>query len=131
MMFFIGFTIGFCLYFWLSFLFTKPPNIHVERLKNSLLAFALLKTRPEDIDEYDMYYEFFDGTKLPMFSGCGVGNACYSYILDKNEYKKNRFSSTSTIIHKINAIEKYLDHHFDDSNKTYVFFDDFIQGLRK
>lgn len=129
-MFFIGFTIGFCLYFWLRYLFQKTPNYHVEHLKNALLSFALLKTRPEDIEDFNMFYERFDGTKLPMYSGSDIGNACYCYILDKNEIKKNMFCSES-ILHKIDAIDKYLNYNFDDSIKTYDFFDKFIASFKK
>jgi hypothetical protein len=47
----------------------------VDRLKNALLSFAILQVG--DLSD--------DGTKLPMFSGSSLVNACFTYIVDRRD----------------------------------------------
>lgn len=98
----------------------------LESLKNSLLTFALLKLKQNDIDKWNMKYDSFNGSKLPMISGASLENACFSYILDIDRYKKS-FLFTKNMEDKVIAIEKYLQNNFDTNEKVVNFFNEFVQ----
>jgi hypothetical protein len=105
---------------------SKPKNKSLEILKNGLLSYALLKTsNKDDLKSFNMNYKSFDGTKLPMFSGCSMINACLSYIQDKEDFRKSLFY-TQKMDDKTIAIEKYLDRNFDTDQKVIDFFEKFI-----
>jgi len=109
----------------------KPKNKSLEVLKNGLLSYALLKTSPEeDLKDFNMNYKSFDGNKLPMFSGYSTSNACLSYIIDKEDFKKSLFY-TPIMEDKIIAIEKYLEKNFDSDKKVADFFDMFVELMDK
>lgn len=107
----------------------KQKNNSLEALKNGLLSYALLKTSDkDDVSSFNMNYKSYDGTKLPMFSGCSTSNACLSYIVDKDQFKKS-FFYTKVMEDKITAIEKYLEKNFDTDDKIKEFFDMFIEKM--
>lgn len=119
-------------------LYTKfqqsSKNKHIEQLKNALLSYALLKTSNgkelRELKNFDMNYKNFDGTRLPMFSGCSTSNACFSYIIDKEDFRKDLFY-TPVMEDKIVAIEKYLEKNFDSDKKIEEFFNKFIEQIDK
>ena len=106
-------------------------NKYIDQIKNGLLSYALLKTADKnDLKNFDMNYKNFDGTKLPMFSGYSTSNACLSYIIDKDEFRKCQFY-TPTMEDKIVAIEKYLEKNFDSDKKVEEFFNKFIELIEE
>lgn len=107
----------------------KKDNENLEALKNSLLAFALMKCRRKDFDDFNMKYGSFNGTKLPMMSGCSLSNACFSYIITKEDFRNGPWYSRG-MEEKIDAIEKYLRNNFDTSKKVESFFDEFIRVIQ-
>ena len=90
----------------------------LERLKNGLVSYALLKCRPEDRDDFNMNYASFDGTRLPMFSGYDTVNATYTYI-------------SPLMPVKTAAIERYLRKNFDTDEKTEGFLRKFDEVMTK
>jgi LytS/YehU family sensor histidine kinase len=107
---------------------TSKPHEPLECLKNALLAHALVKIRYNDMNN-SMNYASFDGTKLPMLSGCSVANACFSYIISKQEFRKGPFYS-QIMESKIDAIEKYLNKNLDTDEKVVSFFDDYVEKVQ-
>jgi hypothetical protein len=106
-------------------------NKYIDQIKNGLLSYALLKTaNKDDLKNFDMNYKNFDGTRLPMFSGYSTSNACLSYIIDKDEFRKCQFY-TPTMEDKIVAIEKYLEKNFDSDKKVEEFFNKFIEQIEE
>lgn len=101
---------------------TKAP---VERLKDALLSFALAKTCEKNMSK-DMFYEKYDGTKLPMISGTSLTNACFTYIVDINEVKNSPIYTES----KLNAIYKYINKNLNTDDKVVVFFENFITNYK-
>jgi hypothetical protein len=84
-----------------------------------------MKVKKNDIDNLQMNYSNFDGTKLPMFSGYDIINSCMTYIQDKDDLKNGLFYSKHMET-KIDAIDKYLVKQFDTDSKIIDFFDKFI-----
>jgi hypothetical protein len=107
----------------------QKSNKYVEKLKNALLSYALLQIGKTD-NELNFDYSKFDGNLLPEFSGCSTPNACFTYILDKAEFKKNHFYSPR-MMEKLNAIERYLDKNLCDEEKIKVFFETFVDFYDK
>ena len=103
----------------------KPALKNIEVLKNALLTFALAHTKKQDFDNLNMKYASMDGTKLPMLSGATTTNACFSYILDNDEFRKDPLY-TPIMNHKLMAIERYLARNFDTEKKTIAFFEEFM-----
>jgi hypothetical protein len=101
-------------------------NTKVESLKNALLSYALSEVKKDDFDHWNSAYQTFDGTKLPSMSGCNQVNACTSYIIDKGEFRKDPFY-THHMESKLDAIEKYLNMHFDTDDKVIDFMEAFIK----
>lgn len=101
-------------------------NTKVESLKNALLSYALSEVKKDDFDHLNYAYHMFDGTKLPSMSGCNQVNACTSYIIDKQEFRKSAFY-TQHMESKLDAIEKYLNKHFDTDDKVIDFMEAFIK----
>lgn len=100
-------------------------NRRVEALKNGLLSYALNKVKKDDFDHLNFAYQKFDGTKLPSMSGHNMVNACISYIIDKQEFKKTLFY-TPHMESKLDAIDKYLENNFDTDTKVIDFMEAFI-----
>lgn len=92
----------------------------LEKLKNALLAHALMKVKKDDF-LLNFKYSSFDGTKLPTASGTNTENACFSYILSKKEFRKSPFY-TAAYEEKINAIDKYLNQNLNTDEKVVEFF---------
>lgn len=103
-------------------------NDNLEVLKNGLLSYALSKTNKDDLSSFDMNYQHYDGTKLPMFSGNSTSNACLSYIMSKTDFRKSKMY-TKSMEEKITAIEKYLNKNFDTREKVTDFFEKFIDAF--
>lgn len=99
----------------------KNKNKNINILQNGLLSYALMKVKKNDIDNLQMNYSNFDGTKLPMFSGYDIINSCMTYIQDKDDLKNGLFYSKH-IETKIDAIDKYLVKQFDTDSKIIDFF---------
>lgn len=127
--FIIVIYIGYSLYQYSLIKQKSQKNKHIDQIKNGLLSYALLKTaNKDDLKNFDMNYKNFDGTRLPMFSGYSTSNACLSYIIDKDEFKKCQFY-TPIMEDKIVAIEKYLEKNFDSDKKVEEFFNKFIEQI--
>jgi hypothetical protein len=105
----------------------KRHHDFVESLKNALLSFALAKVYREKFDDFNMEYRSFDGSTLPMMSGCSITNACFTYIQDKEMLRKNVFY-TQHMENKIEAIEKFIHTHFDSTESVIDFFETFIKA---
>lgn len=101
------------------------PLREVDNLKNALLTFALSTIRKDDFDSLNMIYNSFDGSKLPMLSGYDISNACFSYIIDKNEFKRSPFYTTG-MSNKIEAIDRYIDKNLNTKEQVSDFFNDYV-----
>lgn len=101
-------------------------NTNLETLKNALLSYALSQVKKDDFDHLNFAYPMFDGTKLPSMSGCNTINACTSYIIDKQDFRKSPFY-TQHMENKLDAIEKYLNKQFDTDAKVMDFLEAFIK----
>ena len=98
-------------------------------LKNALLTFALATTRMEDMDSsYD--YSKFDGSTLPKLSGFSLDNACFSYIVDKDEFKRDPWYTT-IMMDKLVAIDRYLSKNLDTNDKVANFFMEFVDTYKR
>ena len=104
-------------------------NTHVEKLKNALLSYALQQVYSDKFD-LNMNYASFDGSTLPHMSGSSLENGCYTYIIDKNEFRKSMFY-TKHMEDKVVAIEKFLAQHIDSQDATFDFLDKFMQSCKK
>lgn len=98
-------------------------NEHIETLKNALLAYALnnVQRNDPDFDPYNisMDYASFDGTSLPMFSGCNLESACFSY-----------FTKNPIMQHKQKAIELYLNKNLNSEKQIEDFFIKFLDSQK-
>lgn len=122
----IGFITLFYFYtFWMKKNVKK--NEHIEQLKNALLAFALNKIQTTDPNfnpyKLNMDYASFDGTELPMFSGCDITNACFSYITPNGMYTHMQ--------EKQKAIERYFTKNLNTTEQVQEFFKKYINSLEK
>lgn len=102
----------------------KPVQTPLDRLKNALLSFALAITCKNDVSESALYANY-DGTKLPTMSGADLTNACFTYILDVNEFRKDPWYS-QVMEAKIHAINRYIDKNLDTDEKVTILFNKFI-----
>lgn len=98
---------------------------HIEQLKNALLSYALNTIKINDpnfkpFSDFRMDYENFDGTQLPMFSGCDITNACFTYIKQCEE--TNLYMEDKQI-----AIQKYLIKNLNTSEQIVNFFNKFVE----
>lgn len=127
-----GAFVGFILFYVLHhviFTHNNKKNNSLEALKNALLTYALVRTKKDDFAFMNMNYESYDGKQLPQLSGADISNACFSYIVDKEEFRKSPFY-TSIMESKIDAINKYLDRTLDTNEKVEVFFTEYLQLLK-
>lgn len=102
------------------------PDTPVERLKNALFSFALMEVKHADVTQ--MHYADFTGEELPAMSGCSIENACFSYMGNKDSFRKSPFY-TKQMEQKQEAIEKYIQHHLNTDEKVLAFFMDFYENL--
>jgi hypothetical protein len=107
-------------------IYVQPQPI--DRLKNALLSFALSMVCKKDISD-DMYYGKYDGTKLPNLAGADVANACFSYILEIAEFRKDPWY-TDVMEAKILAIHKYIDTNLNTDEKVAEFFDKYVNEIK-
>ena len=113
--------------------FKKKPTStqnHIATLKNALLSLSLNIVSNKDIDMTCRAYDTFDGTKLPMMSGCDSVNACMSYIVDKSELRKDPWY-TEIMEQKLVAIDKYLAQNFNTNKDVVTFFTRFLDAIEK
>ena len=103
---------------------TRP----IESLKNALLTLALMRVRYNDRDDLNMNYATFDGTKLPMVSGCDLTHACFSYICDRDEFRRSPFY-TKQMERKHDAIDMYLKRNLGMHEQVEDFFKAFVANL--
>lgn len=116
------FTFGIC-FGWLLFRNKRETLISIEKLKNALLSHMLMKVGDIEYNNYE--YHKFDGSKLPIFSGYNISNACFSYIFDINEFKNNMFYS-SVMESKLFAINKYIEKNLNTDNKVLLYFEKYL-----
>jgi hypothetical protein len=105
---------------------TKP----IDKLKNALLTYALVQVYTNKFDDANFNYSSFDGTRLPSMSGFSFENACFSYIIDKNEFK-NSLMFSKPMLDKIIAIEKFLDTNLNTNDAVQTFFETFVKEAGK
>ena len=103
-------------------------NQHVEKLKNALLTYALKEVYTSKFEDLNLNYSTYDGSTLPHMSGYSFENACFSYIVNKNEFRKHPFY-TKTMEDKLIAIEKFLDKHIDSDAAAMDLFTDFVKKI--
>jgi len=103
-------------------------NRSLKRLKNALLTFALVCVNGDKIEKqlYNTRYDQYDGETLPPLSGCDMTNACFSYMLDKEEFRKSPWY-TVIMEQKLEAIDKYLDAQLGTDDQAVAFFERFIE----
>ena len=107
---------------------TTKRQSPLHSLQNALLTYALMQTRRNDMDEFNMDYSSFDGTKLPMFSGASLTNACFSYIVSKTDLRSGPWYS-KVMEDKADAIRRYLDKQFDTNEKVVAFFEAVVEQM--
>lgn len=100
---------------------------NIDRLKNALLSLALQRLRKDDISD-ELAYDTFDGSKLPLFSGYDIENACFTYIRDMNEMRDNVFH-TQSMDNKQKAIRLYLDTHLGTKDQIIHFFREVVDHI--
>jgi hypothetical protein len=83
-------------------------------LKDGLLALALGRLRSGDFDA-SVDYGAFDGSRLPMMSGCDPVAGCLAY-LDRRRCSGN----------KTRAIDRYLARNFNTAEKADAFLREFM-----
>lgn len=98
-------------------------------VKNALLAHALMKARGGDRDDLNMNYKAFDGSRLPMFSGYSLTNACMSYIVDRGDLRRSPFY-TQVMEEKASAIDRYLEKNLGTDEQAVKFFEEYIFAIR-
>ena len=102
---------------------------HIEKLKNALLSYALNTIKHADPDfnpatDFRLDYGNFDGTTLPIFSGCNIENACFTYINDNKQ-------PISQMEEKQIAIRKYLMKNLNSEVQIVEFFRKFVDIKNK
>jgi hypothetical protein len=112
----IGCVIGYCVSRYLKF--TKSQSSSLDRLKDALLTYSISKIRRNDFDHFNVNYQSFDGTKLPMLSGFSLANACFTYM------HLNMFG-------KKEAINRYLSKNFATDEQVLAFFEEFTKDDNK
>jgi heat shock protein HspQ len=94
----------------------KPPKSEIlEKLKNALLSFAIMKTWSEDPD-------------LPRFSGCNTANACFTYIMEDREFRRSPFF-TYIMETKNKRVRDYIAARLSTEKDVLGFFEDFVTKL--
>jgi hypothetical protein len=96
-----------------------------ESLKNALLSYAL-KTVFADRFEDGPISTDTTGTMLPPMSGSDMSMACFSYIVDQEEFKKNPFW-TPIMAQKYKKVDDFLDKNLQTREQVKDFFARFIE----
>jgi hypothetical protein len=120
----IGFLCGFITAMLLPREKQSLPPSPIDKLKNALLTVAILITKQDDMD-HNFNYATYDGTKFPPLSGSSIPHACFSYILNRDEFRQHAFY-TNAMESKLDAIEKYLANNFSTDDHVMDFFGNFF-----
>lgn len=99
----------------------------LEQLKNALLTFAMTKVFDDSFEKGPITINY-DGSVLPPLSGYNMSNACFSYIIDSDEFKKHPWH-TEAIARKHKAIERFLDINLNTSEQVQEFFNKFVKSI--
>ena len=122
----VAFLCGAIWSYCLQNIYKKTNNI--DNLKNALLTLSLFKLRRDDVsDSFD--YQNYDGTKLPPLSGADLSMACFSYILDIQEFRNSNMYS-GLMETKLRAINKYLDKNFATEQQIVEFFEQVVERVK-
>ena len=97
----------------------KPTPL--ERLKNALLAYALIRHGVVD-PMAATNYRAYDGTTLPAFSGFDVTNACFSYIQSDHDRLFAPFPSRA-MNDKHDAVVRYMDRNLATLDQVVELFE--------
>lgn len=92
----------------------KRASDPLDQLKSALLSYALHQVHGDNVDDSNMHYASFDGSKLPVLSGYDILNACMSYY---NKTTRNE---------KHNAIVRYLQKNLSTREQVEQFFQTFV-----
>lgn len=98
----------------------------LDKLKNALLTLALMKVNEKDIAHLNYDYQSFDGTQLPSISGCSIVNGCFSYIINKFNFRFNNFMYSEMMMDKLKAIDRYLNRNLGTDKQVQEFFTVYI-----
>jgi hypothetical protein len=99
----------------------------LEVLKNALLTAAIISIKEQDMD-HNFDYTSYDGTKYPPLSGSSIHCACFSYILNRFQFRKSLFY-TKIMESKLDAIEKYLAKNLSTKEQVDAFFNEFCNKI--
>lgn len=99
----------------------------LELLKNALLAFSLRKVFADRFEEGPISTNK-DDTLLPPMSGSDTLMACFSYIVDKDEFRKCVFY-TPTMAQKHQRVDDFLAKNLGTKEQIQQFFKDFIEEV--
>jgi hypothetical protein len=100
----------------------EQKNTNLEQLKNALLTYHMTEVFANKIERGPIT-TVFDGSSLPPLSGYNLINACFSYIMDEDEFKKHPFY-TQTMAMKHKAIDRFLELNLNTREQVTKFFDD-------
>jgi hypothetical protein len=110
----------------LAFWRSDPPQI--KRLKNALLAYALMNVRRRDVALSPLCFDGFDGTQLPALdTSRPLYESCMSYITDMCEIRRCPYLHSIWLEQELDAVERYLSINLDTAGKVESFFKDFVQ----
>ena len=98
----------------------------LDRLKNALLTFSIFNTNKEDMAGLDLNYDKYTGDKFPALSGSSFPHACYTYIFDRSNFRRN-LMYPKQYEYKLDAIEKYLEKNFKTEVQVLDFFIKFCE----
>jgi hypothetical protein len=95
----------------------------VDAARDALLAYALVRIRSEYIDDFNVQYATFDGSRLPMFTGSTLSKACMSYLSDSCPTQR-KFG-----VHKTRAARRFLHTHLGTMRQAHGFVEEFIDAM--
>jgi hypothetical protein len=102
----------------------------VKALKNALLTLALQTVHADRVEKDTLFdgYASMDGTKLPIPAGCDLVSACFSYVIDRAEFRRDPWYTVG-MEQKIDAIEQYIGNNLDTQQKVEDLFTAFADLL--
>ena len=74
-------------------------------------------------------YGKYDGKKLPNLAGASLTNACFTYILDIAEFRRDPLYS-DVMEAKISAVHKYIDANLNTEDKVIDFFEKYVLEIQ-
>lgn len=90
-----------------------------------MLTHALTRVYKEKVDVFNFNYASFDGTTLPNMSGCDYTNACFSYIIDREDFRKSMFHS-KPMEDKLASIDKFISKNLGSMKAVEEFFESYV-----